>query len=355
MSTMRQQQRQQPWRHGRAHAFTPRRALLERHSSSSTSSALPLPPPLPRRALLERHSSSSTSSALPLPPPLVRRAGQVAASCVLSALAMLGGGALGASPAAAAAADGAAAAPPLYDGARVLASQQQPALVRQLEELEAAAGWKVRVYTGFGGPGLKSADAPSPRALWGAPDARTLVVVVDPSSPNILNLTYIGDDVLLKLRRPFLQEVQSRFGNIFNVRDNGADAAVMGAVGALTSCLAAPEGCKVVPGLPADQYYFTLAFSVAGGVVAGFVSRLPAQGVVRRQWVWLLIFSPLWASLFVNFGLGPVVSRTSDVAPVLLNCAGFAAGAAATYLDRILGTRGGGDAGDGGSSGDGSA
>jgi hypothetical protein len=56
---------------------------------------------------------------------------------------------------------------------------------------------------------------------------------------------------------------------------------------------------------------------------------------VQRQWVWLLVFSPLWAPLFVNFGLGPVVSRTSDVAPILGNCAGFLAAAALPYLDRL--------------------
>ena len=42
---------------------------------------------------------------------------------------------------------------------------------------------------------------------------------VDPSSPNILNLSYIGDDVLFKLRRPFLSELQTRFGNMFYVRE----------------------------------------------------------------------------------------------------------------------------------------
>ncbi len=88
--------------------------------------------------------------------------------------------------------------------------------------------------------------------------------------------------MLFKLRRPFLQEVQSRYGNLFYVRDNGESAAVQEAVGALTKCLAAPEGCKVVPGLPSDQYFFTLAFSVTGGLIAGFVSRIKPQGATRR-------------------------------------------------------------------------
>ena len=74
------------------------------------------------------------------------------------------------------------------------------------------SGWKVRVFTTYGGPGLRKASpGATPRQLWGPPDNRTLVLVVDPTAPNILNMTYVGDDVLFKLRRPFLQEVQSRW------------------------------------------------------------------------------------------------------------------------------------------------
>ena len=36
-----------------------------------------------------------------------------------------------------------------------------------------------------------------------------------------------------------------RYGNMFFVRDQGESAAVTQALGALTQCLAAPEGCKV--------------------------------------------------------------------------------------------------------------
>lgn len=62
------------------------------------------------------------------------------------------------------------------------------------------------------------------------------------------------------------------------------------------------------------------------------ISQNAFAGFVQRKWVWLLIFSPLWASLFINFGLGPVVSRTDDKLPVIGNCLGFALGAASPYL-----------------------
>jgi hypothetical protein len=50
---------------------------------------------------------------------------------------------------------------------------------------------------------------------------------------------------------------------------------------------------------------------------------LLCAGVVQRQWVWLLVFSPLWGILFINFGLGPIVSRTDDLVPVACNTAAF--------------------------------
>lgn len=37
----------------------------------------------------------------------------------------------------------------------------------------------------------------------------------------------------------------TRYGNMFYVRDNGESKAVQQAVGVLTQCLGAPEGCKV--------------------------------------------------------------------------------------------------------------
>ena len=48
---------------------------------------------------------------------------------------------------------------------------------------------------------------------------------------------------------------------------------------------------------------------------------------MRRKFVWTLLFAPLWGSLFINFGIGPIVTRTSDVLPLVGNAAGFAASA----------------------------
>lgn len=49
---------------------------------------------------------------------------------------------------------------------------------------------------------------------------------------------------------------------------------------------------------------------------------------MQRKWVWQLLFAPLSGSLFINFGLGPILTRTSDPLPILGNVAGFALAAA---------------------------
>ena len=66
------------------------------------------------------------------------------------------------------------------------------------------------------------------------------------------------------------------------------------------------------------------------------LKKKAAAGPVRRKWVWSLLFAPLWGSLFINFGIGPIVSRTSDPVPVLGNIAGFVAAAAVVQLSPLF-------------------
>ena len=127
--------------------------------------------------------------------------------------------------------------------------------------------------------------------------------------------------------RPFFTELQSRYGNIFFVRDSGEAAGIDASIDALDVCLRR-GGCQVPPGLPPEQYLFCLGTAVAGGVICGATLRIEPQGFVQRQWVWALLFSPLWGTLAINFGIGPVVSRTDDIRPVIANLAAAAAAAA---------------------------
>lgn len=59
------------------------------------------------------------------------------------------------------------------------------------------------------------------RAAWQL-DSKSTLVVVDPTSPNILQFRS-GADVNRLLSRPFFVELQSRYGNLFYVREEVLD------------------------------------------------------------------------------------------------------------------------------------
>jgi len=50
------------------------------------------------------------------------------------------------------------------------------------------------------------------------------------------------------------------------------------------------------------------------------------------EWGWVLLLSPLWVILFGVFGVAPIVTRTSDLIPLLRNALGFSAAIVAAYL-----------------------
>jgi len=217
----------------------------------------------------------------------------------------------------------------VYDGARIIGTEQRAELAKELADLEQRTGWRVRVFTSYG-PDNRPTDTQL-RASW-APDKRTAIINFDPSNPNLTNFVHLGDEVLAKLRRPWWYEVQGRYGNMFYVRERGEAAAVSATMGVVTQCLAKEEGCRVVPGLAEDQFALCSIMAAAGGIIAGGASRLEPQGWVSSRWGWLLLFSPLWASLFINFGVGPIASRTSDIGPIAAEFAVFALAAGSPYI-----------------------
>jgi energy-converting hydrogenase Eha subunit A len=91
----------------------------------------------------------------------------------------------------------------------------------------------------------------------------------------------------------------------------------------------------VVPGLPREQWILTLITSVVGGLVFGFAA-IPRKEGQSFAWQWVLIISPLWFILFIAFGIGPVVTRTSDWLPLLRNFMGFGLGALVAYLSPFV-------------------
>jgi len=216
---------------------------------------------------------------------------------------------------------------PVVDLAKSLTSVQEDKLVKELNNFEAETGWKLRVLTQF--------DRTPGRAVinfWGLDD-KSILLVADSRGGNILSFS-VGDAVYELLPRTFWIELQTRFGNLFFVRDEGEDQAILQTLDTVRGCLL-KGGCNVVPGLPREQWILTLITSILGGVICGFAGQPREKGQVF-SWQWALIFSPLWGILFLAFGIGPVVTRTSEWLPLVRNIAGFAIGVLVAYLSPIF-------------------
>jgi hypothetical protein len=273
-------------------------------------------PPPPAAAAPPRALHAGADRA---PPPLLARLARGACSLTLAA-------ALALHPAPALAAPAADAAPAVDDRARLLQPVRRAALRAQLADLEAATGWRVRVLTRYGVAG--PLDAPALRAQWRVDD-KTLVVMADPGTPNALQF-FPGARV--PLSRDFLSELQARFGNLFFVRANGADEALLEAADVLDLCLRRPGGCVGVPGLPAGQRGFTFGAAVAGGVILGTALRIDPRGRVTARWQYGALFAPLWAPLAGIFSLGPILNRTEGAEQQALLGANLAATAVAVLV-----------------------
>ena len=212
---------------------------------------------------------------------------------------------------------------PVIDLAKAFSDSERAALEERLERFEGDSGWKLRVLTQYERtPGLAVKD------FWNL-DERSLLLVADPRGGNLLNFN-VGDALFALMPRTYWVELQTRFGNQFYVRDHGEDGAILNALAAVETCLER-GGCQVVPGLPTEQWVLTLATSILGGLIVGFVAY-PRQPGKTVEWAWVLLLSPLWIILFGVFGVAPIVTRTNDLLPLARNALGFAGGIAAGYV-----------------------
>ncbi len=216
---------------------------------------------------------------------------------------------------------------PVVDLGKALNVVQKENLVKELNQFEEETGWQLRVLTQY--------DRTPGRAVikfWGLND-HSILLVADSRGGNILSFA-VGDDVYELLPRTFWIELQTRFGNLYFVREKGEDGAIIEALQTVESCLRR-GGCNVVPGLPREQWILTLITSVLGGLICGFAAQPREEGQVVA-WQWALIFSPLWGILFIAFGIGPVVTRTSEWLPLVRNISGFLIGVLVAYLTPVL-------------------
>lgn len=212
---------------------------------------------------------------------------------------------------------------PVIDLAKALSDGQRASLEANLNAFEASSGWKLRVLSQYDRtPGL------AVKEFWGL-DERSLVLVADPRGGNLLNFN-VGDALFALMPRTFWVELQTRYGNQYYVREHGEDGAIVDALASVQGCLER-GGCQVVPGLPQEQWLLTLCTSLLGGLIVGFAAYPRKEGN-RVEWAWVLLLSPLWGLLFLVFGLGPVLTRTSDWLPISRNCLGFVAATLAAYL-----------------------
>lgn len=221
---------------------------------------------------------------------------------------------------------------PVVDLANFLPKQQEASIIQDIQDFQDETGWRLRVLT---------QDDRSPgRAVinfWGLDDNetqdKTILLVADGRGGNILAFS-IGDAVYELMPRTFWIELQSRFGNLYYVRENGENSAIVQALETVKGCLR-NGGCNVVPGLPREQWILTLVTSIVGGLVFGFagISRKEGQPFA---WQWVLIMSPLWFILFIAFGIAPVVTRTTEWLPLFRNIMGFTLGALVAYLSPMF-------------------
>jgi hypothetical protein len=212
---------------------------------------------------------------------------------------------------------------PVIDLAKILTDTQRAALEAELNDFEAVSGWKLRVLTQYDRtPGLAVKD------FWGL-DERSLLLIADERGGNLLNFN-VGDALFALMPRTYWVELQTRFGNVYYVRDHGQDASIIDSLHTVKGCLEI-GGCQVVPGLPQEQWLLTLATSVIGGLIVGFAAypRKPEHTV---EWAWVLLLSPLWVILFGVFGIAPIITRTPDLLPLLRNALGFVGAIVAAYL-----------------------
>ncbi|KAI9134103.1 TPM domain-containing protein [Acaryochloris sp. CCMEE 5410] len=214
----------------------------------------------------------------------------------------------------------------IVDLAQALTSTQKSKLDKDLDSFEQDTGWKLRILTQYDRtPGRAVKD------FWNL-DEKSVLLVADSRGGNILNFN-VGDAVYQLLPRTFWVELQTRFGNQYFVQENGEDESIIQAINSVKTCLN-QGGCRVVPGLPQEQWIFTLITSVVGGIICGF-SAHPRKPDQVFAWQWMLIFSPLWGICFFSFGIGPVIARTTEWLPILRNVAGFLVGFLIAFLTPI--------------------
>jgi len=196
----------------------------------------------------------------------------------------------------------AASGDPVQDQADVLPINVEKRLSDRLQNLEQDTGTKLRVLATRQPPSKEELSS-----LWPDLNANSVVVLVNPSSGNVIDFR-VGSGLASKVKNTFLLELQGRFGNKFYVEEKGEDGAVQAVLENMEECIRDKDKvCTVVSGFSDEQYALSAVMSAAGGFIAG--SALRTGNSIKPNWFWFGAFSPLWFILFVSFGILPIVQR----------------------------------------------
>jgi len=219
----------------------------------------------------------------------------------------------------------------VLDYGKVLSASTVETLEEELKQLEQSTGWKLRVVTGYG-----PAGTPSPSALqkyWKA-DVNTIVVSIDEFKGNVLEFYYdsVNPSGLKSIiPKNVFQELRGRYGNVYFLREEGTEAAVVGVTGVLNGCLMR-GGCNFVPGLSEQQRQFSLIAITSGAFLSGAVLRNPLS-----RWTYIFLF--IWGPWIGLFGFYPLyIRQPDDLTPLFQNLGIFAVCFGLTYLTPVLGS-----------------
>ncbi|XRB03034.1 methanol dehydrogenase [Pycnococcus provasolii] len=201
----------------------------------------------------------------------------------------------------------------LVDRSSVLSTRQSSQITEKIKKLQDETPWRLRIWIADGiFQGRASTIVDEAQAYFfdtAEEKKKSVLLLFDPSAPNAIQVVQ-GADAPTQLRGDFLPELRGRYGNMFYIRDNGPDEALVSASDVLVSCLESDGGCAQVPGLDLDQYYVTLVFSISAGLIAGFSAAFTGTALPT---------SPLWGPMLVAYGLVPLVQRDAGALPIAAN------------------------------------
>ena len=159
---------------------------------------------------------------------------------------------------------------PVIDLAKAFTDPQRSNLEKRLNQVEESTGWKLRVLTQY-----ERTPGRAVKEFWGL-DESSLLLVADPRGATCSTSMWAMPFFAL-MPRTYWVELQTRFGNQYYVKEHGEDGAIIDALNAVEVCLER-GGCQVVPGLPLEQWLWTLTTSAVGGLIAGFAAYPRKEG-----------------------------------------------------------------------------